>query len=611
MTLVGALRSFGGSILGDARAGFFSNLLQEYMPRRQCMYNETGLIWLHVVSDALIAAAFYSIAIALVYFVRRRRDIEFNWMLLLFATFIFACGTTHIFGVWNIWQAVYRLDGVLKALTAVVSALTAALLWRLLPHALAVPGPAQLRVANAGLASEINERLAAEEALRNAKSDLEDQVAERTAELAETNRALTTEIQERCRAEEERNRLLSSEQDARNAAEQANRIKDDFLAMLSHELRTPLNAILGWSQILRKESFGGDASQRGLETIERNARVQAQIIEDLMDMSRIVAGKVRLDIQSLDFIPVIEGSIETMRPAIEAKGILLEKALDPAAGDISGDANRLQQVIWNILANAVKFTPANGRIQIVLQRVDSQVELSISDSGQGIKPEFLPYIFDRFRQCDSSSTRRQGGLGLGLSIVKHLIELHGGTIHAKSEGEGKGATFVVTLPVVAARSPQAVDDSAVNPDEDLDVLEQNLLKGVRILAVDDEVDARDLLKRILSQGGAEVVIAGSATEALGILDWHKPDIIISDLAMPGKDGYEFMRTVRSFPLARGGNIPAIALTAFARLEDRVRTLQAGYQMHIAKPVKSTELITVVASLLGRLADDGEKKSGTT
>jgi signal transduction histidine kinase/ActR/RegA family two-component response regulator len=409
----------------------------------------------------------------------------------------------------------------------------------------------------------------------------------------------------------ERERLLASERAARNEAERAGRTKDEFLATLSHELRTPLNAILGWSQILQGGNATGEDLEQGLETIGRNARAQAQIIEDLLDMSRIISGKVRLNVQRVELANVVEAALDTVRPAAEAKGVRLQPVLDRAAGVVSGDPNRLQQVFWNLLSNAIKFTPRGGRVQVVLEQVDSHVEVSVNDSGEGIRPEFLPHVFDRFRQADASTTRRHGGLGLGLSIVRHLLELHGGSIEARSDGVGRGATFVVSLPVTvlqgpatagAARhypSPAPVDTcahAAVGAGWDVVSLE-----GVRVLVVDDEADARALVKRLLEDCQASVATASSAAEALAAIAAAPPDVLISDIGMPGEDGYALIQRIRALPKDRGGDLPAVALTAYARSEDRTRAILSGYQTHVSKPVEPAELVATVASLAGRTA----------
>ena len=402
-------------------------------------------------------------------------------------------------------------------------------------------------------------------------------------------------------AAEERKHLLESERSARAAAERISGLKDTFLANLSHELRTPLSAILGWAQVLRHHLSDNPDMRHGLDAIERNARVQAQLIEDLLDMSRIASGKVRLDIQATDPVAFVEAAVETVRPAAESKGIRLEKFLDPLAGPISGDPGRLQQVVWNLLTNAVKFTPKGGRVQILLKRINSHIEISVADTGCGLKPEFLPHLFERFRQADATTTRKHGGLGLGLSIVKQLVELHGGSVYATSDGEGHGATFTVELPLtVVHRSlhngerlhPQApqFDSLDFRPTD---------LAGIKVLVVDDEADARELLKRVLTDCGATVITADGAIEALARIESDRPDVLVSDIGMPDVDGYAFLKQVRALGKERGGRLPAIALTAFARSEDRTRALLAGFLVHVAKPVDPSELVATIASVVGR------------
>jgi PAS domain S-box-containing protein len=410
------------------------------------------------------------------------------------------------------------------------------------------------------------------------------------------------DITERKEAEHEREELLASERYARSEADRLGRIKDEFLATLSHELRTPLSAILGWSSLLRGRTPKPEELAKGLETIDRNARVQARIIDDLLDMSRIVSGKVRLEVQRVDLSAVIEAALETVRPAARAKEIRMHSVLDSPAGPVTGDANRLQQVVWNLLSNAIKFTPRGGRLQVVLERVGSHAEIHVSDTGQGIKPEFLPHVFDRFRQADASTTRRHGGLGLGLSIVKHLVELHGGSVRASSPGEGQGATFSVTLPLSivhpdetrGARAHSPLLRTAATLDSDVASIE-----GVKVLIVDDEPDARDFLERLLADRKAEVLLASDAQEGFRLLKSRRPDVVVSDIGMPDEDGYDFIRRVRSLRAEEGGRTPAIALTAYARVEDRTRSLIAGYQMHVAKPVEPAELIASIASLTDR------------
>lgn len=408
------------------------------------------------------------------------------------------------------------------------------------------------------------------------------------------------DITERKRAEEQRDHLLGVERRAREEAERVNRMKDEFLATLSHELRTPLNAILGWAQILRNHGSDQNTLGKAVATIERNAVAQAQLVEDLLDMNRIVSGKVRLNVRRITVGTILEQAVESVRPAAEAKGIRL-LSLATTSVEVSGDGDRLQQVFWNLLANAIKFTPKGGKVQVTLERVGSDACVTISDSGEGIGPEFLPFIFERFRQADGSTTRRHGGLGLGLSIVKHLVELHGGKVHAESGGRGQGSTFVVRLPLAAASRVEDVVEphrrSAPPPEDDASLPS---LHGITVLLVDDDADARELVGHILRTSGADVVIAQSVDEALSALHRTSPSLIVSDIGMPGEDGYEFIRKVRSQPPERGGRVPAVALTALARSEDRQRAMRAGYQLHISKPVDASELLTICASLTQRL-----------
>lgn len=399
------------------------------------------------------------------------------------------------------------------------------------------------------------------------------------------------------RAREEHERLLEATQAARADAEAANRMKDEFLATLSHELRTPLSAILGWARILSTSSVDAEDLREGLAAIDRNARAQAQIIEDLLDISRIIAGNLRLDVQRVDMVEVIEAAIAAVMPAAEAKGVRLKRVLDPLAGPVSGDPARLQQIVWNLLSNAMKFTPKGGRVQVLLERVNSHVEISVIDTGMGIRPEFLPHLFERFRQADSSTTRRHGGLGLGLAIVKQLAELHGGTVRAKSPGEGQGSTFVVSLPIMVVHD--APPEKARPKEQEMGEFEcsDRPLAGIRVLVVDDEPDARQLVRRVLGDCGAEVAVAESAGEAMQLIEGFRPDILVSDVGMPDQDGYNLIRQVRSRLAAKA--LPAVALTAFARSEDRRRALLAGFQTHVAKPVDPAELVAVVASLAER------------
>lgn len=396
---------------------------------------------------------------------------------------------------------------------------------------------------------------------------------------------------------EEKQQLLESERAARIELERASCLKDEFLLTLSHELRTPLNAILGWSLLIKKGTMDAAKMAQGLDTIERNVRVQGQLIDDLLDMSRIISGKLRLNVQPVELGTVIEAALETVRLSADAKNIRLQKVIDPLAGIVSGDPSRLQQVIWNLLSNAIKFTPKGGRVQVVLERVNSHVEISVIDTGHGIKPEFLPYVFDRFRQADASTTRKYGGLGLGLAIAKHLTELHGGSIRVKSAGEGKGATFIVSLPLVVVYSQEDEIKPSYRAESKSSIQDgQPTLEGIKVLVVDDEEDARELIKLVLENSNAQVITAASAHEALEALQNEKLHVLVSDIGMPQEDGYQFIHKVRELSPDRGGKIPAVALTAYARAEDRKRALLSGYQMHVTKPVEPSELIAVVLSL---------------
>ena len=413
---------------------------------------------------------------------------------------------------------------------------------------------------------------------------------------------LMKDVTEKRRIEAEREQLLQSERAARSEAERSSRMKEEFLATLGHELRTPLNAILGWSQVLRHTGSANAQLAEGLRVIERNARSQAQIIGDLLDMSSIISGKVRLEMRKVDLASVIDASLNAVRPAAETKGIELKVAVDTSTGPVRGDPNRLQQVFWNLLTNAVKFTPKAGCVSVTLGSEGSQLKVTVADDGEGIDRAFLPYVFERFRQADASTSRRHGGLGLGLSIVKQLVELHGGSINAFSDGKGKGSTFTVKLPVMAidvdlaggnglrnyaSRSPSEHPDAYARPAD---------LEGVRVLVVDDEPDARSLIERLLQDCEATVTTAGSASEALEHVVREAPDVLLSDIGMPKEDGYSLMRRIRKLS-GQASRIPAIALTAYARAEDRAKALQAGYQKHLAKPVEPATLIAAVASLV--------------
>ncbi|MDI1448425.1 PAS domain S-box protein [Polyangium sp. 6x1] len=412
------------------------------------------------------------------------------------------------------------------------------------------------------------------------------------------------DITERAAAEAERESLLVSERAARSEAERANRMKDEFLATMSHELRTPLTPILGWIELLRTPAQAPQNLEKGLSVIERNARLQLQLISDLLDVSRIVSGKLRLNVQRVDLPKVIDAAIESVRHAAEVNGIAIRATYDPADTAVMGDPDRLQQVVWNLVANAIKFTPKGGRVDVRLSRMNTHFRLAVTDTGQGIAAEFVPLLFDRFRQADSSTSRRHGGLGLGLSIVKHLVELHGGSVRAESAGIGKGATFVVDLPTMPAFAPGPEHDALPLVWPNLSrapVADTTNLEGIRVLVVDDEPDARELVERLLEDRRAKVITAASAFEALDLLanPENEPDVMVSDLGMPGMDGFALIREVRARSAARLGNLPAVAVTAFARPEDKARSLEAGYDAHVTKPIDPLGFVATVAQLMKR------------
>jgi signal transduction histidine kinase/DNA-binding response OmpR family regulator len=412
---------------------------------------------------------------------------------------------------------------------------------------------------------------------------------------------LQLEIAERKQAEEERAQLLIRERAARADAEQANRTKDEFLATLSHELRTPLSAILGWSHLVRSGKLDEPQMSRAFETIERNARSQSQLIDDLLDVSRIITGKLQIEPRPVDLRGVIEAASDGVRPALEAKGIKFEAVMDSEDCIVPGDPNRLQQIFWNLFSNAAKFTPEGGEVRVEVKRTDSAVRVSVSDSGVGITPEFLPYIFDRFRQADGSTTRIHGGLGLGLSIVKHLVQVHQGTVVVESQGKNQGSTFTVDLPLVSGSSTQApemIEEAEPNGDG-LPSGFSRILEGLRILVVDDEVDSRDLVSAILTRCGSEVNCCESASDAIkAIQDW-KPDLLVSDIGMPNEDGYSLIKKMRKLKSKRARQTPAVALTAYVTQEDRERALAAGFQMHVPKPIEPTALVMSIVAATGR------------
>jgi PAS domain S-box-containing protein len=844
--------------MNDILTNFLSS--NSFIPHGHCYLWKPDLVGLHLVSDSLIAIAYYSIPLTLLYFVRKREDLPFSWIFLLFATFIVACGTTHMLEVWTLWHPVYWLSGTVKAATALVSVVTAYQLIPLMPKVLALPSPAQLEQANQDLQSQIQQRLKIEAELYQSQTQLEQRVQERTAELVQANEQLQQEIRDRrrieaelrerehrfstlfngmedwvlvypitpeqrpghfievneqacrrlgytrqellslsvldiiaasalqpevnierilaeqqivvesmhhtklgqqipvevsatlfnlngvptvqaiCRditerkqteaaiaalnrdlqnridelqtlfevipigilmsndpefrqvranpafaeilgtgasgnasmtpstelspppyrifkdgkelapdetplrqsaiygmetagaevdilredgvrfnlygytaplfdsqgkprgavgaflditerkkAEAERERLLEREQAAREQAEAANRIKDEFLAVLSHELRTPLNPILGWARLLKKGRVDGQKVAIAIETIERNAQLQTQLIEDLLDISRILQGKLILNIAPVNLATIIEAAKETVRLAAESKSITIQTELATTNQPMMGDPNRLQQVIWNLLSNAVKFTSVGGQIQIQLEYETSLAQITVQDTGKGISPDFLPFVFDTFRQADGTTTRKFGGLGLGLAIVRQIVELHGGTVSADSSGEGNGATFVVRLPM--SKTVLSVAETIAPPPQSQD------LQGINILIVDDEADTRELLTFILEQYGATITSVGSAEAALASLIQAPPDIVLSDIGMPDMDGYMFMRQVRNLAPEKGGHIPAIALTAYAGEYNQQQAFAAGFQQHISKPVEPEELVQAIVCLV--------------
>jgi len=415
---------------------------------------------------------------------------------------------------------------------------------------------------------------------------------------AHTIAGVMLDVTERKLAETVREELLESEKKARAAAETANRLKDDFLATVSHELRTPLNAILGWTNLLTSGRLNAEDTARALQTVQRNAKNQAEIIEDLLDVSRILSGKLNLQMKSVNPLELVKTAVESLKPTADAKRIRLIQTIENGVAPISGDAGRLQQIIWNLLSNAVKFTPDGGEIEIKIRRGGDNLEIVVRDTGSGIKPEFLPLVFDRFLQADGSTTRAHGGLGLGLAIVRHLVELHNGTVLAESEGEGRGATFTLRFPLAQTtdRNTETEIESLTGEKKTAALDFEGRLAGVKVLVVDDEADNLELIKTFLERCGASVAEAKSMPEALSRLEQSVPDVLISDIGMPEADGYELIRAVRRLPPERGGSVPAVALTAYARLEDKTRALESGFQKHLSKPMEFAELVATVADI---------------
>ncbi|NJR38448.1 MAG: response regulator [Leptolyngbyaceae cyanobacterium CSU_1_4] len=569
---------------------FWSQLFSPspFVPHGHCYLWQTNLVSLHVLSDALIALAYYSIPITLFYLVRKRQDLPFEWVFLLFATFIVACGTTHVLDIWTLWYPTYWVSGLVKAFTAFISVITAIQLFPLMPKVLALPSPAQLEQANLALQAQVTERLRIEAELKRYQTQLESLVAERTQALTQSNQTLQEEIIERKQIEQERNRLLAREQSARAEAEQANRIKDEFLAILSHELRTPMGPILGWSKLLQSGKLDPTKSRVAMETIERNAKLQMQLIADLLDVSKILSGKLSLSVTSVDLETVIAAALETVQLAADAKALEIQILMPDAASVVMGDAVRLQQVVWNLLSNAIKFMSMGGKIEVSLVQLGTHAQIRVKDTGKGIPASFLPYVFDHFRQEDGTTTRKFGGLGLGLAISRQIVELHGGRIWAESLGENQGATFTVELPLL--HTPLWVEKvaEAAAPDQNLP------LAALRVLVVDDEPDSRELVSFVLEQAGAEVTAAGSAIAALQLLQSLPFDLLLSDIGMPEMNGYALMQQIRTFGV--GKDILGIALTAYVGEGDRQKAVLAGFQTHLAKPVKPDELVMAVAQV---------------
>jgi len=444
----------------------------------------------------------------------------------------------------------------------------------------------------------IGELRAAAEALGNRQSPQPPQTS--IQEIHEVGAALRSAADQLVAADVEREALLRNERQAREAAESADRAKDEFMAIVSHELRTPLNAVYGWARLLQSGQVRDEQTiARAMDAILRNSSVQVQLIDDLLDVSRITSGKMRLTMARVEIAGVLQSAVDAVRPAAAAKGIAIDVAVAPDVGAVTGDAARLQQVMWNLLMNAVKFTPGGGEIRVEADRAEAGIHVVVRDTGQGIAPEILPHVFERFRQADSSSTRAHGGLGLGLALVKHLVELHGGTVAAASEGEGRGATFTVNLPVATAASPPPGQAGAPSELPGVDGTGSVArLDGVRVLVTDDDGDGVKLVEAILGRAGAAVRSCDSAAAALDLLKAWRPDVLLSDIGMPGEDGYSLIRKVRALPADTGGETPAIALTGFGRTQDRQRALAAGFHLHVAKPVDPAELTILIAGLAG-------------
>ena len=523
-----------------------------FHPHGYCYLWQTGLVGAHVVSDGLIGLSYIAISATLIYLVwRARRLLPFSWMFVSFGVFIVACGATHLIEIWTLWKPVFWLAADAKIVTAIASVATAIVLPPQLPKVLDV-----LQAAHVSEQRRV--------ALERAHAELEQRVAERTSQL----------------------------QAALDRAEDAARSKEAFLSTVSHELRTPLNAILGWSRMLNPGSADEPFMRRGLAVIDRNATIQAQLVEDLLDMSQLNAGTMRLKLQPVDLVRVVSDALEVVRPAANAKNVDIAIIEQPAHAAMVGEPRRLQQVIWNLLSNAVKFTPAGGHVSISIAVRNGQCLVEVRDTGVGIERSFIPSLFERFTQADTSSTREYRGVGLGLAIARQLVELHGGRIAAHSEGAGKGAAFIVNLPIRSA-ADMTIEPGPASGARPVD------LGGVRVLVVDDDVDAREALALMLARSGASVTTAASADEAFDELKAGAFDVLLSDLAMPTRDGYDLIQRVRKAEDDRLRRTPAIAVSAFAREEERTRAIACGFHLHVSKPVVPEELVGAVGALLSR------------
>jgi len=669
-----------------------------FLPHGICIAWQPNLLALHVVSDALIAAAYFSIPFALFYFVRHRRDLPFHWVFILFGVFITSCGMTHLIDIWTLWRPDYWLEGIVKAITALASVPTAIATILLLPLALRLPSTRDLEQANATLAAEVAQRTRTQGELLAAREELERLVRQRTADLdrvagdlAETNAILETlfekapiglglwdtslrfvrvndalaringlpreahlgrtvgellpqldpsvmhcmqralegeavvvqetsgmtparpgvqrwwavnyypvkvdrrtigvgatceEITEKKNLEAQRLELLEMERIARKEAEAANRSKDQFLATVSHELRNPLQAIIGWMQVLQHAGLDERTRRHALERVVSSAQAQARLVEDMLDASRVVTGKLRLSPRRCDLAALVQGTAESLRGKAQERGVDLRVHV-PAGTDAEVDPDRMQQVIWNLLTNAIKFTPAGGIVEATLTREGEAALLQVRDNGQGIGPAFLPLVFEPFRQADGG--QGHSGLGLGLAITRHIVELHRGSIEASSDGPGLGATFSVRVPLAWKGS------SLREPDRQIESQDSAVLRDVRILVVDDEADPRDVLGMLLQHAGATVRVCASAAEARRALPGFDPELVISDIGMPEEDGLSFMRGFSGGERAWH----AIALSAYARPQDRAAALDAGFDLHLTKPVDRLELLAAVRRVLNR------------